>query len=164
MINKVILIGNLGADPEVRHMENGNAVANVTLATSETWRDKNTGERQERTEWHRVVFFGKVAEVVGQYLNKGSKIYVEGRLQTRKWEKDGIERYTTEVVVDVGGRMQMLDSRPSGGQEGQGGGQPAQRPQYQNSNQGQAAPAPAQTQEQAPAPQDMAQMDDDIPF
>lgn len=110
-INKVILIGNLGADPDVRYMPNGNAVANVTLATSDSWNDKQTGQKQERTEWHRVVFFGKLAEIVGQYLSKGSKVYVEGRLQTREWEKDGVKRYTTEVVVDIGGTMQMLDGR-----------------------------------------------------
>ncbi len=111
-INKVILIGNLGNDPEVRYMPSGDAVANVSLATSEAWKDKNTGEMQERTEWHRVVFFGKVAEVVKEYLRKGSKIYVEGKLRTRKWQgQDGQDRYTTEVVVDLGGTMQMLDSR-----------------------------------------------------
>jgi len=117
-VNKVILIGNLGQDPEVRYMPNGNAVANVSIATSDSWKDKQTGETRERTEWHRVVFFGKLAEIVGQYLKKGSKVYVEGRLQTRKWQgQDGQDRYTTEVVVDIGGQMQMLDSRG-----GQGGG------------------------------------------
>ena len=114
-INKVILIGNLGNDPEVRYMPSGDAVANVSLATSEAWKDKNTGEMQERTEWHRVIFFGKVAEVVKDYLRKGSKIYVEGKLRTRKWQgQDGQDRYTTEVVVDLGGTMQMLDSRREG--------------------------------------------------
>ncbi len=99
-INKVILIGNLGKDPEVKYMPSGDAVANITLATSETWNDKSSGEKKEKTEWHRVVFFGKLAEVVGQYLKKGSKIYVEGKLQTRKWQgQDGQDRYTTEVVV-----------------------------------------------------------------
>ncbi|ATG75268.1 single-stranded DNA-binding protein [Zobellella denitrificans] len=130
-INKVILIGHLGQDPEVRYMPNGNAVANITLATSETWRDKQTGEQKERTEWHRVVFFGKLAEIAGEYLRKGSQVYVEGRLQTRKWQdQGGQDRYTTEVVVDMGGVMQMLGGRPQGGgQGGQGGwnqgGQPA---------------------------------------
>lgn len=118
-INKVILIGNLGGDPEVRHMPNGNAVANITLATSESWNDRNTGQKQERTEWHRVAFFGRLAEVVGQYLRKGSKIYVEGRLQTREWEKDGVKRYTTEVIVDMRGTMQMLDSRQTDQQQPQ---------------------------------------------
>jgi single-strand DNA-binding protein len=114
-VNKVILIGNLGADPDVRYMPSGDAVANVRIATSETWKDRNTGEKQERTEWHNVVFFGKIAEIVKQYLHKGSKIYVEGKLRTRKWQtQDGQDRYTTEVVVDMGGIMQMLDSRPGG--------------------------------------------------
>ncbi|MFD1009305.1 single-stranded DNA-binding protein [Oceanisphaera ostreae] len=121
-INKVILIGHLGQDPEVRYMPNGNAVANITLATSETWRDKQSGEQKERTEWHRVVFFGKLAEIVGEYQRKGSQIYIEGRLQTRKWQdQSGQDKYTTEVVVDMGGTMQMLGGRPQGG--GQGGGQ-----------------------------------------
>ena len=112
-VNKVILIGNLGQDPEVRYMPNGNAVANVTLATSESWKDKNSGEQQERTEWHRVVFFRRLAEIAGEYLKKGSKVYVEGKLQTRKWQdQNGQDRYTTEIVAD---QMQMLDSRGSGG-------------------------------------------------
>lgn len=132
-VNKVILIGNLGADPEVRYMPSGDAVANVRLATSDSWKDKNTGEMQERTEWHRVVFFGRLAEIVKQYLHKGSKIYVEGKLRTRKWQgQDGQDRYNTEIVVDINGSMQMLDSRgggsvpysdePGGGAQPQGGG------------------------------------------
>ena len=113
-VNKVILIGNLGAEPEVRYMQSGDAVANVSLATSESWKDKATGETQERTEWHRVVFFGKVAEIVKQYVHKGSQIYVEGQLRTKKWQdKEGYDRYTTEVVVSMGGTMQMLGGRPS---------------------------------------------------
>src|SRR4030066_647545 len=112
-VNKVILVGNLGKDPEVRYSPNGGAVANITLATSESWKDKTSGEKQEKTEWHRVVFFGKLAEIVGEYLKKGSQIYVEGRIQTRKWQdKDGQDRYTTEIVAD---RMQMLGSKSSGG-------------------------------------------------
>ena len=108
-INKVILIGNLGKDPEVRYSASGSAIANITLATAEYWKDKNTGEKQERTEWHRVVFFGSLAEIAGEYLKKGVQIYVEGRLQTRKWQdKDGRDRYTTEIVVN---EMQMLGSR-----------------------------------------------------
>jgi single-strand DNA-binding protein len=108
-INKVLLIGNLGTDPEVRYTPNGSAVANVTLATSETWRDKQSGELQDRTEWHRVVFFGRLAEIVGEYLRKGSKIYVEGSLRTRKWQdKTGADRYTTEIIAN---EMHMLDSR-----------------------------------------------------
>lgn len=116
-INKVILIGNLGQDPEVRYMPSGGAVTNITLATSETWRDKQTGEQKERTEWHRVVFMGKLAEVAGEYLKKGSQVYVEGKLQTRKWQdQGGQERYTTEVLVDsFSGVMQMLGGRPQGG-------------------------------------------------
>ena len=108
-INKVILIGNLGADPETRFMPSGGAVANLRLATSESWKDKNTGEAQERTEWHTVVYFNRLAEIAGQYLKKGSKIYVEGSLRTRKWQdKSGVDRYTTEIV---GSEMQMLDSK-----------------------------------------------------
>ncbi len=151
-INKVILIGNLGQDPDVRYMPNGNAVANVTLATSESWKDKNTGEMQERTEWHRLVFFRRLGEIVGEYCKKGSKIYVEGKLQTRKWQdKNGQDRYTTEIVVD---QMQMLDSRGAGGSAqftqttGTGnGGRPAQN----------SAPS-------SPAPAPDADFDDDIPF
>ncbi|WP_230083381.1 single-stranded DNA-binding protein, partial [Providencia sp. wls1950] len=132
-VNKVILIGNLGQDPEIRYMPNGGAVANLTLATSESWRDKQTGEMREKTEWHRVVIFGKLAEVAGEYLKKGSQVYIEGSLQTRKWQdQSGQDRYTTEVVVNIGGSMQMLGGRggdaPSQGQSGgQGGwGQPQQ--------------------------------------
>jgi|SRR5579863_8076915 len=111
-VNKVILIGNLGKDPEIRYAPNGGAVANVTVATSESWKDKATGEKQERTEWHRVVFFGRLAEIVGEYLKKGAQVYLEGRLQTRKWQdKEGKERYTTEVVAS---EMQMLGSRQAG--------------------------------------------------
>ena len=114
-INKVILIGNLGNDPEVRYTPSGSAVANLTLATSESWRDKQTGELQERTEWHRVVFFNRLAEIVGEYLRKGSKIYLEGALRTRKWQdKTGVERYTTEVVA---AEMQMLDKKGGGGRK-----------------------------------------------
>ncbi|MGY3928640.1 single-stranded DNA-binding protein [Aeromonas simiae] len=148
-INKVILIGNLGQDPEVRYMPGGNAVTSITLATSETWRDKQTGEHKERTEWHRVVLFGKPAEVAGEYLRKGSQVYIEGRLQTRKWqEQNGQDRYTTEVVVDINGSMQML-----GGRTSQNGGQP---------------PTPAQQQGGYGNRQQSAEptmdFDDDIPF
>ena len=119
-VNKVILVGNLGQDPEVRYMPNGGAVANITLATSEAWRDKQTGENKEVTEWHRVVLFGKLAEVAGEYLRKGSQVYIEGQLRTRKWQgADGQDRYTTEVVVNVGGTMQMLGGR-SGSADPQG--------------------------------------------
>ncbi len=164
-VNKVILIGNLGADPDVRYMPSGDAVANIRIATSESWKDRNTGEKQERTEWHHVVFFGKIAEVVKQYLRKGSKVYVEGKLRTRKWQgQDGQDRYTTEVVVDITGTMQMLDSR-----QDQGGGssvpfddesasqsRPASRPQ-----------APAASVPSSPAPaayHSGGDLNDDIPF
>ena len=114
-INKVILIGNLGADPEARSLPSGDMVANLSLATSESWSDRNTGEVKERTEWHRVAFFGKVAEIVEKYLRKGSRVYVEGKLRTRKWQdSNGLDRYTTEVVVDGRGSLQMLDGpRPA---------------------------------------------------
>ncbi|CAL4325893.1 single-stranded DNA-binding protein [Buchnera aphidicola] len=116
-VNKVILIGHLGQDPEVRYMPNGNAVVNMTLATSENWKDKNTGESKEKTEWHRIVLFGKLAEIAGEYLRKGSQVYIEGSLQTRKWQdQNGLERYTTEVVVNIGGTMQMLGNRNSNSQ------------------------------------------------
>ena len=125
-LNKVMLIGNLGADPEIRYTAGGSAVANIRLATAEAWRDRDSGEQQERTEWHRVVFFGKLAEIVEQYVKKGSQLYVEGRLQTRKWQdKEGNERYTTEIVAS---EMQMLGGRGGagggggGGYEGGGGG------------------------------------------
>jgi single-strand DNA-binding protein len=110
-INKVILIGNVGQDPEVKYMPNGKAVANATLATSESWKGQD-GQQQEKTEWHRLVFFGKLAEIVGEYVKKGSKLYVEGKLQTRSWEQDGVKRYTTEIVCN---EMQMLDSRSETG-------------------------------------------------
>lgn len=173
-VNKVILVGNLGQDPEVRYMPNGGAVANITLATSESWRDKQTGETKEKTEWHRVVLFGKLAEVAGEYLRKGSQVYIEGALQTRKWQdQSGQERYTTEVVVNVGGTMQMLGGRQGGGagapagggnNSNNGWGQP-QQPQGGNQFSG-GGQAPSRPQQQsAPAnnepPMDF---DDDIPF
>lgn len=122
-INKVILIGNLGADPDIRRLNSGDLVVNLRIATSETWRDRNSGERRERTEWHQVVIFNEnIARVAEQYLKKGMKVYVEGALQTRKWEKDGIERYTTEIVLQkFRGDLQMLDSRGQGGEGGQVG-------------------------------------------
>ena len=142
-VNKVILIGNLGADPETRFMPSGGAVTNVRLATSESWKDRQSGQMQERTEWHRVVFFNRLAEIVEQYVKKGSKLYIEGRLQTRSWEQDGIKRYTTEIVAN---EMQMLDSRGSTNQEGFGD----------------QAAAPQASQQAAPANFD--NFDDDIPF
>ena len=149
-VNKVILVGNLGQDPEVRYMPNGNGVANISIATTDSWKDKNTGQMQERTEWHRVVLFGKLAEVAGEYLRKGSQVYIEGRLQTRKWtDQSGQEKYTTEIVVDMGGQMQMLGGRgeqqgggyqggqSQGGYQGgqqQGGGYGGGAPQKQKKN------------------------------
>ena len=159
-VNKVILVGNVGGDPDIRYMPSGNAVANITLATSESWKDKQTGQQQEKTEWHRIVFFGRLAEVVGQYVRKGSKLYVEGKLQTREWEKDGIKRYTTEVVVDISGQMQMLDSRS--GDSGQSKAA-AQQAAYQPAAPNQAPTQQPSQQAQGPAP-DYNSFDDDIPF
>ncbi|AOM42443.1 single-stranded DNA-binding protein SSB1 [Xenorhabdus hominickii] len=166
-VNKVILVGNLGQDPEVRYMPNGGAVANITLATSESWRDKQTGEMREKTEWHRVVLFGKLAEVAGEYLRKGSQVYIEGALQTRKWQdQSGQDRYSTEVVVNIGGTMQMLGGRGGASQEApaQGGwGQPQQPQASQQFSGGSAPSRPAQS----PAPQSNEppmDFDDDIPF
>jgi single-strand DNA-binding protein len=149
-VNKVILIGNLGADPEVRYTPNGNAIANATLATSTTWRDKQSGELQDRTEWHRIVFFNRLAEIVGEYLHKGSKVYIEGSLRTRKWQdKSGIDRYTTEIIAN---EMHMLDSRGGAGEGGHQGGY--QNNQYNDGNNN------ATSQE----PVDVGLSDDDIPF
>ncbi|CAM3724283.1 single-stranded DNA-binding protein [Parendozoicomonas haliclonae] len=150
-INKVILVGNLGGDPEVRYTPNGSAVANLSVATSDSWVDKNTNQRQERTEWHRVVIFGKLADIAGQYLKKGSKVYLEGKLQTRKWQdQQGQDRYTTEIVIDgFNGQMQMLDSRGGeGGSNNYGGGQQGGGYQNQQSNSGygQSAPQPQSNQ------------------
>ncbi|HBX37100.1 MAG TPA: single-stranded DNA-binding protein [Pseudohongiella sp.] len=158
-INKVILVGNVGKDPETRYMPSGGAVTNVTLATSETWKDKNTGQQQERTEWHRIVFFNRLAEIVNEYVRKGSKLYIEGSLRTRSWEQDGITRYATEIVAN---EMQMLDSRgASSGSDDRFGqdmnqdapshGGPAQR------SGGQAASGGSR-------PADFDNFDDDIPF
>lgn len=161
-VNKVILVGNLGQDPEVRYMPSGGAVANITLATSESWRDKATGEMKEQTEWHRVVLFGKLAEVAGEYLRKGSQVYIEGQLRTRKWtDQAGAEKYTTEVVVNVGGTMQMLGGRQGGGAPA-GGGQSQQQGGNQFSGGAQSRPQ----QQSAPAPSNEPPMDfdDDIPF
>ncbi|GFM84335.1 single-stranded DNA-binding protein [Pseudomonas cichorii] len=177
-VNKVILVGTCGQDPEVRYLPNGNAVTNLSLATSEQWTDKQTGQKVEKTEWHRVSMFGKVAEIAGEYLRKGSQVYIEGKLQTREWEKDGIKRYTTEIVVDMQGTMQLLGGRPQGdAQQGQGGGNygnSAPRPQqsrpqsappqqsYSQQPQRESRPAP---QQQAPQPAaDFDSFDDDIPF
>lgn len=114
-VNKVIIVGTCGQDPETKYMPSGDAVTNLSLATSEQWKDKQTGEKKEKTEWHRVSLFGKVAEIAGEYLRKGSQVYIEGRLQTREWEKDGVKRYTTEIVVDMRGTMQLLGGKSEGG-------------------------------------------------
>lgn len=157
-VNKVILVGTCGQDPEVRYLPNGNAVTNLSLATSEQWTDKQTGQKVEKTEWHRVSMFGKVAEIAGEYLRKGSQVYIEGKLQTREWEKDGIKRYTTEIVVDMQGIMQLLGGKPQqdgSQQQSQQARQPAPRTSGQQSRPQQAAPQPAP---------DFDSFDDDIPF
>jgi single-strand DNA-binding protein len=164
-VNKVIIVGNLGRDPEIRYMPSGDAIANIAVATSYKSKDRNTGEQKELTEWHRISFFGRLAEIVGQYLKKGSSVYVEGRLQTRKYtDKDGIERYATDIIAE---NMQMLGGRQGmGGDAGMGmddgGGSydaPPSRPAPR-----QAPPAPAaRPQPQRPAP-NFSDMDDDIPF
>ena len=147
-VNKVILVGTCGQDPEVRYLPNGNAVTNLSLATSEQWTDKQTGQKVEKTEWHRVSMFGKVAEIAGEYLRKGSQVYIEGKLQTREWEKDGIKRYTTEIVVDMQGTMQLLGGRPQNQQQGgdpyNQGQQQAPRQQAQRPQQAQRRPAQQQ--------------------
>ncbi|MES2935204.1 MAG: single-stranded DNA-binding protein [Pseudomonadota bacterium] len=160
-VNKVIIVGNLGRDPETRYMPNGEAVTNVAVATTESWKDKNSGDKKEVTEWHRITFYRKLAEIAGQYLKKGSSVYIEGRLQTRKWtDKDGVERYTTEIIADT---MQMLGGRP-----GAGGGSASMDDDY-----GSSAPAPRQSSGGAssaarpaakPAASNFNDMDDDIPF
>lgn len=165
-INKVILVGNLGQDPETRYMPSGNAVTNISIATSESWKDKQTGEQQERTEWHRVAFFNRLAEIAGEYLKKGSKVYVEGSLRTRKWQgQDGQDRYTTEIIAT---EMQMLDSR---GDMGGGGYNQQQGGGYSQQNQRPSQPAQdgnynqqGGQQPQSPPPMDNAMLDDDIPF
>lgn len=171
-INKVILLGHLGRDPEVKYMPNGNAVANMTIATSESWKDRNTGQQQDRTEWHRVVIFGKLAEIAGQYLKKGSLVYIEGQLQTRKWtDQSGQDRYSTEIVVNMQGTMQMLDRKGSndnshsdydqGGQDYGYQGQQMQQMQSPQSAPSQQSRQPMNNNSAQPAFDDF---DDDIPF
>ena len=168
-LNKAMLIGHLGKDPEVRYMPSGGAVANVTLATNETWKDKQTGENQERTEWHNIVFYGKLADIAGEYLRKGRQVYVEGRLQTRKWQdKNGQDRYTTEIIAN---EMMMLGSREGGGgsaafesretrpQQRPAEAAPAPGPAAAAPGPAAAAPGPA-----APGPGPDNEFDDDIPF
>ena len=180
-INKVILVGTCGQDPDVRYLPNGNAVTNLSLATSEQWTDKQSGQKVERTEWHRVSLFGKVAEIAGNYLRKGAQVYIEGKLQTREWEKDGIKRYTTEIIVDMQGTLQLLGGRPQGDQHDHGNGRQDdyQTPQAHAQQPQQAAPAQAaekpaapkrsraSNKQQTPAPEPALEpgaFDDDIPF
>ena len=173
-VNKVIIVGNLGRDPETRYMPNGEAVTNIAVATTESWKDKNTGEKKELTEWHRITFYRKLAEIAGQYLKKGSQIYVEGRLQTRKWQdKEGVERYTTEIIADT---MQMLGGRDGaggggggmdeggyGGGGGGGGSYGGGAPRQSAGGGAAGGGAPRQQPAQRPAP-NFSDMDDDIPF
>ncbi len=154
-INKVILVGNVGGDPEVRFMPNGNAVTTLSIATSETWKDKQTGEKQDRTEWHRVVFYNRLGEIAGEYVKKGSKLYVEGSLRTRKWQdQQGLDRYTTEII---GNEMQLLDSRGNSNQDDYATSSEAPSRQ---ASQRQAGPAPVANE----APEGFELLDDDIPF
>jgi single-strand DNA-binding protein len=176
-VNKVILVGHLGQDPEVRYMPNGGAVVNLTLATSETWRDKQTGEMRENTEWHRVVMFGKLAEVAGEYLRKGAQVYIEGQLRTRNWQDDaGVTRYVTEVLVGQNGTLQMLGGRRESGVP-ESAAQPQNLPPRHNllrpqlnprkrrkgGKKGRQDAAPSQQPPQ-PLPDDSPPMDDDAPF
>ena len=140
-VNKCILVGTCGGDPELRDLPNGNKVCNFTLATNEQWKDKQTGEKKERAEWHRIVVFGRLAEIAGEYVRKGSQVYIEGKLQTREWEKDGVKRYTTEILVDISGTLQLLGGKYSG---------------EQAAPRNASAPQPKQT----PQPDDVS----DIPF
>jgi single-strand DNA-binding protein len=149
-VNKVILVGNLGRDPETRYMPDGGAITNVSIATTEQWKDKN-GEKQEKTEWHRVAFFGKLAEIAAEYLKKGSQVYVEGRLQTREWEKDGVKRYTTEIIAN---QMQMLGSR-----QGMGGGAPDR-----DADRGESSRPAASKPAAAKSGGKFDDFEDDIPF
>jgi len=152
-VNKVIIVGNVGQDPEVKFTSGGAAVANLSVATSETWKDKQTGQPQERTEWHRVVFFGRLAEIVGEYVRKGSKVYIEGSLRTRKWQnQQGVDQYTTEINAS---EMQLLDSRSDS---------PAQAPQQAPQTQQQRPEPQAPRTHSAPPPPDMDAFDDKIPF
>ena len=142
-VNKVILVGTCGGDPEVRTLPNDNKVCNFTVATNEQWKDKQTGEKKEKAEWHRIVVFGKLAEIAGEYVRKGSQVCIEGKLQTREWEKDGVKRYTTEILVDINGTLQLLGGKPSG-----------EQPAPRNAS----SPQPKQ-----PEPSG-GNIDDDIPF
>ncbi len=162
-INKVILVGNLGQDPEVKYMPSGGAVTNISIATTDSWKDKATGEKKENTEWHRVVFFNRLAEIVGEYLRKGSQVYIEGNLRTRSWEDNGVKRYSTEIVAR---EMQMLGSRAGGSSDfapqQQGGSAPQQQGAQQQPQQNQQSSQLSKPQQQAP--QNFDNFDDDIPF
>ncbi|MDD5579379.1 MAG: single-stranded DNA-binding protein [Methylobacter sp.] len=163
MLNKVTLIGNLGSDPEVRYLPSGAAVTSISLATTRRWKDKQTGEKKDATEWHRVVFFNRLAEIAGEYLKKGSQVYLEGRIQTRKWQgQDGQDRYSTEIIAE---EMHMLGSR-SGGTSGFGGEQPQTGYSAPSSRPENQSPKPAQQHNPAsmPPPPDYDDFDDDIPF
>ena len=163
-VNKVILVGNLGRDPEIRYTPNGLAVANLTIATTEAWKDKQSGENQERTEWHRVALYSRLAEIAGEYLRKGSKIYLEGRLQTRKWEKDGVTRYSTEIIGD---QMQMLGSKDGGGGSGasyDGGMDQGGAPDDMNQAPARAATQQTSATKPASAGGNFDDFEDDIPF
>ena len=158
-INKVILVGNLGRDPETRYMPDGGAVTNVSIATTDTWKDKTSGEKKEATEWHRVVFFNRLAEIAGEYLKKGSQVYVEGRLRTRKWQdKEGVDKYTTEIVCDT---MQMLGGRQGMGEGGGRGGDRGESGESRGGPPPEGRPAPAGAKKPAGKFDDM---EDDIPF
>ncbi len=161
-INKVILIGHIGGDPEVRYMPNGNAVATISVATTEAWKDKQTGDKQERTEWHRVVCFNRLGEIVGEYVRKGSKLYVEGSLRTRKWQDpQGQDRYTTEIVASD---IQMLDGKGASAPQDMSS-QPTYQSQDQTQGQGQNQTSRPQSARPATAPQEiLEELDDDIPF
>jgi single-strand DNA-binding protein len=167
-INKVILVGNLGQDPEVKYMPSGGAVTNISIATTDSWKDKTTGEKKENTEWHRVVFFNRLAEIVGEYLRKGSQVYIEGNLRTRKWQdQSGADRYSTEIVAR---EMQMLGGRAGGSSDfapSQQSQQSQQQSQGGGQQQGGGAPqqsAPQQAPQQSAPPQNFDNFDDDIPF
>jgi len=154
-INKVILVGNLGADPDTRYMPSGKAVCNIRIATSETWKDRQSGDQQERTEWHSVVMYDKLGEIAAEYLRKGSQVYIEGKLRTRKWQdKEGRDRYTTEIIAD---QMQMLGGRGGSGGGGGGGGEYRPRPAASEGR-------PSSESRSAPPPADDGGFDDDIPF
>jgi len=160
-VNKVILIGNLGKDPEVRYAPSGSAICNVTIATSRQWKDKTSGERQEETEWHRVVFYDRLAEIAGEYLKKGKSVYIEGRLKTRKWtDKEGVDKYTTEIIAQ---EMTMLGGREGGG--GGGGDEMGAAPALRSAPPVRSAPAPAPAAKPAArSSTGFDDMDDDIPF